>query len=165
MNDYAKELVDVLKENNLKLALAESCTGGLISKMITDVEGASRVFECGVVSYSNRVKASVLGVKKSTLEKYGAVSPETVKEMSEGAIKISGADISAVVSGIAGPGSDESGKPPGLIYIAVNFKGKITIKELFNEFNKNIRENNRNTAATETLKLIIETIINETGVN
>lgn len=156
MTDYAQKAVSLLKEKNLKITTAESCTGGLIAKMITDISGSSGVFDCGIVSYSNEIKMSVLGVKEETLSQYGAVSEQTVREMSEGALKVSGADISVAVSGIAGPLSDSTAKPVGLIFIAVNCKGEITIKKINNQFDVNIRENNRNSAANEALKLVCE---------
>ena len=139
-----------------KIATAESCTGGMISGMITDISGASGVFDCGIVSYSNSVKSSLLGVKEDTLKTYGAVSEETVREMVAGILKTSGADIGIAVSGIAGPLSDSTDKPVGLIYIAVATKEKTHIRKLNNSFDVNIRENNRNSAANEALKLVCE---------
>lgn len=161
MQNHAEAAVNLLKKNKLKITTAESCTGGLISKMITDVSGSSEVFDCGIVSYSNGIKMSVLGVKQETLELYGAVSEQTVREMSAGALKISGADISVAVSGIAGPSSDSTDKPVGLIYLAVNYNNKITVKKLTNQFDVNIRENNRNSAANEALKLVCEVLNNK----
>lgn len=161
MKNHAEKAVMLLKTNKLKIATAESCTGGLISKMITDVSGSSEVFDCGIVSYSNEIKISVLGVKKETLSLYGAVSEQTVREMSEGALRISGADISVAVSGIAGPVSDATNKPVGLIFIAVNYNNEITVKKLNNQFDVNIRENNRNSAANESLKLVCDILNNK----
>jgi len=158
MKNYAELTVNLLKTNKLKITTAESCTGGLISKMITDVSGSSEVFDCGIVSYSNDIKMSVLGVKDDTLALYGAVSEQTVREMSEGALRMSGADISVAVSGIAGPLSDSTDKPVGLIFIAVNYNNKITVKKLNNQFDVNIRENNRNSAANEALKLVCDVL-------
>lgn len=156
MTDYAQQAVALLKEKKLKITTAESCTGGLIAKMITDISGSSSVFDCGIVSYSNDIKMSVLGVREETLSQYGAVSEQTVREMSEGALRISGADISVAVSGIAGPLSDATDKPVGLIFIAVNINGRITVKKFNNQFDVNIRENNRNSAANEALKLVCD---------
>ena len=163
MTNYSETAVKLLKEKGLKLTTAESCTGGLIAKMITDVSGASEVFECGIISYSNEIKTSVLGVRPSTLAQFGAVSEETVTEMAQGALKVSGADISVAVSGIAGPTSDNTEKPVGLIWIAVSTSGRTTTKKLNNNFDVNIRENNRNSAANEALKLICE-ILNKQAV-
>lgn len=160
MTSISEKTVSVLRAAGLTLVTAESCTGGLIAKMITDVSGASAVFECGIISYSNRIKTSVLGVKEETLAAHGAVSEETVTEMALGAIKASGADVSVAVSGIAGPLSDNTDKPVGLIWLAVCINGKVTTKRLNNSFDVNVRENNRNSAASEALRLLCETIEN-----
>lgn len=154
----AQKTVKLLKKNGLILTTAESCTGGLIAKLITDVSGSSAVFKCGIVAYANEIKESVLGVKGETLKNFGAVSEETVREMALGALKISGADIAVSVSGIAGPESDDTNKPVGLIWLAVSFKGKTTVKALTNNFTDNIRENNRISAAYNGLSLVCEVI-------
>lgn len=156
MTNYAEKTVRLLIEKNLKITTAESCTGGLTAKMITDVSGASAVFDCGIVSYSNKIKHSVLGVKEETLNTYGAVSEATVREMVSGAIKISGADVAVAISGIAGPTSDSTDKPVGLIWLAVYFNGSIVTKRLNNSFAENVRENNRVSAANEALKLVYD---------
>ncbi len=163
MIDYASEAVRLLNEKKMTITTAESCTGGLISKMITDVSGSSAVFGCGIVSYSNEIKHSLLGVSNETLRTYGAVSEQTVMEMTAGALRVSGADIAVAVSGIAGPDSDGTDKPVGLIYIAVATKSTVKIKKLNNVFSVNIRENNRNSAANESLKLVCE-ILQEQAV-
>ena len=95
------DIVKLLTEKNLKIATAESCTGGLIAKLITDRAGASMCFECGFVTYSNEIKIRVLGVDAEIIEKYGAVSSQTAKQMCEGARLKSGADIALSVTGIA----------------------------------------------------------------
>lgn len=151
-------VVKVLNEKGLVLATAESCTGGLIAKRITDVSGSSAVFNCGIVSYSNEIKEKVLGVSHKTLETYGAVSEQTVREMVKGALKISGADIAVSVSGIAGPNSDNTEKPVGLIFLAVSNGKTITVKQLNNTFTENIRENNRQSASDEALKMILDLV-------
>lgn len=153
-----EKVVTLLREKNLVLSCAESCTGGLISKRITDVSGSSAVFNCGVVSYSNEIKESILGVKKETLNQFGAVSEQTVREMVRGVLKISGADIAVSVSGIAGPGSDNTSKPVGLIYIAVSDGKETVVKELNNNFSDDIRNSNRTSASDEALKMIIKMI-------
>ena len=150
--------VKVLKEKGMVMACAESCTGGLIAKRITDVSGSSSVFNCGIVSYSNDIKERVLGVNRETLEKFGAVSEQTVREMVVGVLKISGADIAVSVSGIAGPMSDNTSKPVGLIWLAVS-DGKTTdVKCLNNTFIDNVRENNRISASNEALNLILQKV-------
>ena len=161
MNNYAYETVRILTEKNMKIATAESCTGGMIAQMITDISGASSVFDCGIVSYSNSIKSSLLGVSEDTLKTHGAVSEETVREMVSGVLKISGADIGIAVSGIAGPSSDDTDKPVGLIYIAVATNEKTFVKKLNNSFSVNIRENNRNSAANEALRLVCEVLENK----
>ena len=153
-----EKVVKLLNEKGLVLATAESCTGGLIAKRITDVSGSSAVFNCGIVSYSNEIKESVLGVSHKTLETYGAVSEQTVREMVKGVLRISGADIAVSVSGIAGPNSDNTQKPVGLIFLAVSNGNKIIVKQLNNYFTENIRENNRNNASDEALKLILDLV-------
>ena len=158
MNQYAFQAVNLLNEKKMKLTTAESCTGGLIAKMITDISGSSAVFDCGIVSYSNHIKHSVLGVSNETLALYGAVSEQTVREMAAGALSVAGADIAVAVSGIAGPTSDGTDKPVGLIYIAVATADSVRVKKLNNVFSVNIRENNRNSAANEALKLVCDTL-------
>lgn len=153
-----EQVVKTLNEKGLVLATAESCTGGLIAKRITDVSGSSAVFNCGIVSYSNEIKEKVLGVSHKTLETYGAVSEQTVREMVKGALKISGADIAVSVSGIAGPNSDNTEKPVGLIFLAVSNGKNITVKQLNNTFTENIRENNRQSASDEALKMILDLV-------
>lgn len=113
-------VVRELMQKNLKLATAESCTGGYISKRITDVSGSSQVFDCGVTSYANHIKESVLGVKHETLQTYGAVSEQTAREMADGVRRISGADIGISTTGIAGPGGGSDEKPVGLVYVGVS---------------------------------------------
>ncbi len=151
-------VVRKLSENNLVLACAESCTGGLIAKRITDVSGSSAVFNCGVVSYSNEIKQKVLGVRHETLEQFGAVSEQTVREMVNGVLEISGADIAVSVSGIAGPNSDNTSKPVGLIFLAVSNGNETVVKRLNNSFSEDIRNSNRTSASDEALNMIIEMI-------
>ncbi len=114
-----KRLIKKLKDLGYKLSVAESCTGGLISKRITDVAGASEVFDCAVTTYSNDAKIKLLGVKPETLEKYGAVSIQTAKEMAFGVKKLSNADIAVSVTGIAGPGGGSEKKPVGTVCIGI----------------------------------------------
>lgn len=118
-------LVEKLKAAHKTVAFAESCTGGLIAKRITDVSGASEVFGFGFVTYANEAKMKLLGVSPETLEKHGAVSPETAREMALGAKRVSGADIAVSVTGIAGPTGGTPEKPVGLVYMGVAFEGGV----------------------------------------
>ena len=114
-----KRLITLLQKQNKKIAVAESCTGGLITKMLTDVSGASSVFGYGVTAYANEAKQKLLGVKEETLNTFGAVSENTVREMASGVLELAEADISIAISGIAGPNNDGSTKPVGTVCIAV----------------------------------------------
>ncbi len=151
-----EKVVKLLKEKNLTFTCAESCTGGLIAKRITDVSGSSSVFECGVVSYSNRIKHEILGVKTETLEKFGAVSEECAREMVRGVLALTGADIAVAVTGIAGPSSDGTDKPVGLVYIAFSDGKAMIVKKHLNDFPDNVRENNRNKSADTALETVLE---------
>ncbi|WKZ33918.1 MAG: CinA family protein [Thermodesulfobacteriota bacterium] len=119
---------EALRKKGLKLAIAESCTGGLLSSMITDIPGSSDYFEGAVIAYANPVKARMLKVKSRTLASYGAVSRETAGEMAQGARKAFKADISAAVTGIAGPGGGTPKKPVGLVYIAVSKGNRMMVR-------------------------------------
>src|SRR3954466_7030673 len=103
-----------------RIVTAESCTGGWIAKAFTDAAGSSRWFECGYVTYSNAAKVRDLGVSSRTLDEHGAVSEPTVREMAAGALRVSGADVSIAVSGIAGPDGGSAEKPAGagLVFVA-----------------------------------------------
>lgn len=114
-----QRLLEVLRERGLTFAAAESCTGGLIAKRITDLPGASAVFRGGVVSYTNAVKRDVLGVPQQLLDEHGAVSGEVAKAMAEGALRITGADLAVSVTGVAGPDKDDRGNEVGTVYFGV----------------------------------------------
>ncbi|MCR5484071.1 MAG: competence/damage-inducible protein A [Clostridiales bacterium] len=145
-------VVKLLKQKNLKVAFAESCTAGYLSKRLTDVPGASEVFECGIVSYSNRIKMKVLGVKKETLERYGAVSAQCAGEMAAGVRRISGADICVSVTGVAGPGNDGD-IPSGVSYIGVCTDDGV-FTERFETKKDSAREYNRYVTSSRALDLI-----------
>ena len=125
-----KAVVCHLAQQGLKAATAESCTGGLIAKRITDVPGASGVFECGWVTYADRAKTEMLGVPEEVLKRCGAVSEPVVKAMAEGALERSGADVAVAVSGIAGPGGGTPEKPVGTVWLAWAFRGRETRTEM-----------------------------------
>ena len=118
-NKIEQKVVNLLIERGLKIATAESCTGGLMSKLITAVPNSSSIFEIGITSYSNRIKHYALSVNNETLKNYGAVSQQTAAEMALGVKNLSGADIGVAITGVAGPSSSE-GKPVGTVYVALS---------------------------------------------
>ncbi len=111
-------LAQRMVEKQIKLCAAESCTGGMLSQWLTTVEGSSKWFECGFVTYSNASKIKLLGVQSKVLDEHGAVSREVAEQMSLGALNNSKADISVSITGIAGPGGGSEVKPVGTVYIA-----------------------------------------------
>lgn len=149
------EVVKLLKEYNLTVSTAESCTGGLIAGRLVNVSGVSEVFLEGFVTYSNEAKKKRLGVKADTLEKYGAVSEQTAKEMAAGGALAAGTDACIAVTGIAGPQSDGI-KPVGLVYMACCLKGKITAEE--HRFKGN-RENIREQTVISALELLRRSVL------
>ena len=156
MNRPEEELVALLSARGLTFATAESCTGGLIPKKITDVAGCSSVFLGGVVSYANSVKQNVLGVSSETLATVGPFSPETAKQMAEGVRSLTGADAAVATTGVAGPGGTAD-KPAGLVYISASFRGKTVVTE--NHF-EGTRSDVREKAANKALEMAIELIKN-----
>lgn len=149
-----EEVISLLSEKGLTLTAAESCTGGLIAKRLTDVSGASAVFHGSLVTYSNRLKEKWLGVQAETLQKYGAVSEQTAREMALGARKAADADLAVAVTGIAGPNSDDTNKPVGLVFIALADKDSVTVEKYENQFTDNVREQNRTTSAQRALEAV-----------
>lgn len=145
-------VIEKLKEKHMKVATAESCTGGLIAKRITDVPGASEVFDCGIISYANEIKHRVLGVSEDDLKKYGAVSEPVARQMAQGALKVSGADIAVSVTGIAGPDSDSTNKPVGLVYIGLADRDNVWVREL--RTSRKDRSYNRYVSASNALNMI-----------
>ncbi|HCB99744.1 MAG TPA: competence/damage-inducible protein A [Ruminococcaceae bacterium] len=120
VENLQQAVVQALKKRNQKIALAESCTGGMTASRITEVSGSSEVFECGVVTYANRVKEALLGVRQETLETDGAVSEQTASQMAEGIRLKAAADYGVGITGIAGPGGGTAEKPVGLVYVSVS---------------------------------------------
>ena len=112
-------LIQYLMEHNITVSTAESCSGGLISKLITDIPGCSAIYPGGVCSYSNEMKMKWLNVKETTLKQYGAVSAETAQEMAQGIRMATGSIYGISTTGIAGPGGGSAEKPVGLVYIAI----------------------------------------------
>lgn len=136
-----------------KLAIAESCTGGWISKCVTDVPGSSEWFDCGFVTYSNEAKVRLLGVQRALLERHGAVSHETVRQMTAGALANSQADVSVAVSGIAGPSGATPGKPLGTVFLAWQIKGQPSHSELHQ------LTGDRNAVREQTVRIALEGIL------
>lgn len=149
-------LVKLLREKKAKIATAESCTGGLLSKRITDVAGASEVFEFGVCTYANGMKEKVLGVDHADLERLGAVSPEVAAQMAKGARVVSGAEIGIGITGIAGPGGGTPEKPVGLIYIAVDSDLYCEVEKYLPGHNGMSRDALRFAATQHALRLAIQ---------
>ena len=122
-------LVRLLSESGKTVATSESCTGGLLSKRITDIAGSSAVFGYGVCTYANEAKEKLLSVRHETLETHGAVSPETALEMARGMLRLSGADIAVSTTGIAGPDGGTAQKPVGLVYTACASAHGVAVRE------------------------------------
>lgn len=152
-----KAVVDLLLLQKMTVCTAESCTGGLVAARLINVPGVSEVFKMGFVTYSNKAKRRQLGVKKTTLDKYGAVSAQAAKEMVKGAAMTTKADVTLAVTGIAGPDGGTQEKPVGLVYIACNVRGTITVNEYkFNGNRAKVRETTVSSALTLLRKCILE---------
>ena len=136
-------VVELLAEKNYTVTTAESCTGGLIAGTLVNAAGASDVLNEGYVTYSNEAKERLAGVRHDTLERYGAVSEQTAREMAEGAAKAAGADAALSATGIAGPGGGTEEKPTGLVYIGCYLNGRTTVREF--RFTGNRQENRLHT--------------------
>ncbi len=149
----AEKVYRHLKDKDLTIATAESCTGGMIASYLTSVPGVSDHFGYGFVTYSNEAKQRLLGVDADTLKKYGAVSSQTVREMAEGALRASGAQMAVSVSGIAGPGGGTDEKPVGLVYMGFAREGCETVAE------KLMFSGDRQTVRRKTAEYVFETIL------
>ena len=125
VTELAAELIGVLRAKGLSLSTAESCTGGAIAAAITSVPGSSDVFKGAVVAYANEVKRSLLGVSDDTLQSYGAVSEQTVREMVQGVARATDSDCAVATSGVAGPGGGTPDKPVGTVWVAFYVKGRV----------------------------------------
>ena len=121
--DSAARVLDAARRRGLRIAAAESCTGGLVAAALTEIAGSSDVFDRGFVTYSNDAKAEMLGVPAALIERHGAVSEEVARAMAEGALAASLADLSVAVTGVAGPGGGTAVKPVGLVHFACAAKG------------------------------------------
>ena len=157
--DLQTALVNYLLEHNITVATAESCTGGLISKSITDIAGCSAVYPGGVCSYSNEMKMKWLDVKKETLDAYGAVSEQTALEMAQGIRKATGADFGLSTTGIAGPGGGSDEKPVGLVYMAVAGENYERVEKVIIRYGERTsREMIRQRSAKHALHLLLQAV-------
>ena len=137
----AEEVVKLLKGKKMTVTTVESCTGGLLSGTLVDVAGVSDVFNQAFVTYANEAKYSLVGVKKETLDSYGAVSEETAREMAEGGAKAAKADACLSVTGIAGPDGGTAEKPVGLVYIGCHVNGNTVVeRNVFSGSRREVRE-------------------------
>jgi nicotinamide-nucleotide amidase len=153
-------LVDALHKEKLTLSAAESCTGGLIAKRITDIAGCSDVFLGGCVTYTNEVKQRLLGVSGDTLEKYGAVSKETAMEMARGVRERTGSDIGISATGIAGPGGATEETPVGTVFLGISTKDGEDYRRL-SLSSKRSREFIRTVSATNAYDMVLKYIKNK----
>jgi nicotinamide-nucleotide amidase len=155
--DLATRVGRRLLSGRRRMVAAESCTGGWIAKVMTDVAGSSQWFECGYVTYSNAAKMRDLGVSQRTLDMHGAVSEATVREMASGALRVSGADVAVAVSGIAGPDGGVPGKPVGTVWFAAGSRrGDDVIIESRRQLFGRDREAIRRSSVEYALELILQ---------
>jgi nicotinamide-nucleotide amidase len=157
LRESAEHLLDLYRAHGLRVAAAESCTGGLVAAALTAISGSSDVFECSFVTYSNEAKQELLGVPAATLRRYGAVSGETATAMAKGALKRSAADCAVSITGIAGPSGGSKAKPVGLVHFAaVRRNGKMLAqRRLFGNVG---RERVRELSALEALALLVRLV-------
>jgi len=156
MVNNSKKIVNLLKKNKLKISIAESCTGGLLSSAITSVSGSFKVFTLGLVTYSNQSKNSVLKIPKKIIRKYGTVSYETCLSMVRNLSKIGKTEISVSITGIAGPKGGTKKKPVGLVYIGIKKRNKTLVKKHL--FKNKGRLYIQKTAVNKSLNLILSFI-------
>ncbi len=156
--NQATKVVTLLKENNKKIATAESCTGGMLSAILVSVPGASAVFELGITAYSAVAKQKALGVREETVAQYGTVSRQTAAEMASGVRRAAHADLGVSVTGVAGPDPSE-GKEPGTVYVALADRKNIKIQKLV--LDPKSRDRVRQAACYELLKMIADYLSRE----
>ena len=153
MNDLAYKVFCRLREKNLKISAAESCTGGLFTKLITDIPGSSEVLDLSIVTYANAAKVKFLGVPEKSIADYGVVSEEVAVQMARGICDVFGADVGVGITGIAGPGGGTAEKPVGLVWTAVCYEGRVYPKRLLLDGD---REAIRAGACAEIFKGLLE---------
>ncbi len=156
MQSLANKIVSRLRKKKFKIAFAESCTGGLLSSTVTSISGSSKIFDLGLITYSNKAKIDILKVSKKIINKYGAVSKECCLSMVKNLSKISKAHISISITGIAGPNGGTKLKPVGLVYIGIKKGNKIIIKE--NLFRGKNRISIQKATVNTSLKIISKII-------
>ena len=152
----SKKLINLLKKKKLKISFAESCTGGLMSSIITSNAGSSKVFNLGLVTYSNQAKQKILKVPNKIIKKYGAVSVQCCLSMVNNLSKISKSQINVSITGIAGPKGGTRKKPVGLVFIGFKFKNKIFVNKYL--FKNKTRNNFQKITANTVLKTILSII-------
>ena len=153
MKNLSLKIIKLLTKKKLTVSFAESCTGGLLSSLITSISGSSKVFNMGLVTYSNNAKVKLLKVPKKTISKCGAVSYETCLSMVKNLSKISKSNISISITGVAGPNGGTKEKPVGLVYIGLKKGSKIIIKK--NLFKSKKRISIQKTTTKQALKMIL----------
>lgn len=153
MNDLAYKVFCRLREKNLKISAAESCTGGLFTKLITDIPGSSEVLDLSIVTYANAAKVKFLGVSEKSIADYGVVSEEVAVQMARGICDVFSADVGVGITGIAGPGGGTAEKPVGLVWTAVCYEGRVYPKRLLLDGD---REAIRAGACAEIFKGLLE---------
>ena len=156
MKKLSQKVVKLLSRKRLKISLAESCTGGLLSSSITSISGSSKVFTIGLVTYSNQAKIKFLKVPKKIILKHGAVSYETCLSMVKNLNKISKTNIAVSITGIAGPNGGTKKKPVGLVYIGIKKGNKIIVKK--NIFKNKNRSSIQKYTVNQALKMILDVI-------
>ena len=156
MINKSKKIVSLLKKKKLKISFAESCTGGLLSSAVASISGSSKVFNLGLVTYSNQSKIKVLKVFKNIIMKYGAVSEQVCLAMVMNLNKISKTSISISITGIAGPGGGTKKKPVGLVYIGIKKRNKISVKKYL--FKNKGRTFIQKVAVNKSLRLILSVL-------
>ncbi|MCR4705468.1 MAG: CinA family protein [Lachnospiraceae bacterium] len=155
-----QSLVELLAKYKLKITTAESCTGGLVAATLINVPGVSAYLKAGYITYSDKAKHRILGVRKKTLKKFSAVSDKVAAEMAKGAAKLEKADVAIAVTGLAGPDGGTEKKPVGLVYIGIYVRGKVRVKEC--RFDGD-RESIRHSSVAEALRLTQKMILKSCG--
>ena len=156
MKKVSQKIIRLMKEKKLSISFAESCTGGMLSSYITSISGSSKVFNLGLVTYSNNAKIKALKIPKNIIKKHGSVSKEVCKAMAQNVAQIGNTKMSVSITGIAGPTGGTKNKPVGLVYIGIKKKKKININKFL--FKNEGRNYIRKTTVNKCLKLILDAL-------